>query len=160
MSGAIPEGRRHFQDRSARELNGLVSTAKWWARLRKGEKKGLFSGQNHPMGLRLAAKSCDFRGVMITTQYMGIVYHVVDSVVLERKNSLKKRIFWGGGVVLRFWSSRRAGAADIDRTEAWHTFIVRCPREILRKRGCLRFHAFDSEWGWRHGLPSPGSEDR
>jgi len=27
-----------------------------------------------------------------------------------------------------------AGATDIDRVEAWHTFIMRCPMVIFRKK--------------------------
>ena len=55
---------------------------------------------------------------------------------LGEKLSKKMCIFGGEGVVLRFASPGRAGAVDIDRTEAWHTFIMRGATVILRKRGC------------------------
>jgi len=63
----------------------------------KRRKKGCFSGRFDPNGPRSDAKNCDFRGFLITTQYTGCVYYVVDSVALELKSSPRKREFWGGG---------------------------------------------------------------
>ena len=63
---------------------------------KKSDEKGCFSGRCDPKRTRSDAKNCDFRGVLITTQYTGCVDHAVDSVVLGRKHALKNRAFWGG----------------------------------------------------------------